>query len=257
MAEKELDGEKKEQQQEIAEEEEEKPEAPPEAILEQQQQRDPDEMVFAEQAIHSYATQVLAQFRETMEGGLATFEAWMLSQNAGKDFNDRAFMEDIGQVYLDMMMGMMGGKDSPIAQSFYAECENQVDVAARQQVDASLFVNDLSRATRDFTWYLRDNLQTVLSNQWDEIRDLAYEGSTDFIPLLHAYGMPQGTLSPSEINGPLLEEGARWQEAIPKQKEEVVEQPQQLAKVEEEEAKMEEDPNALAFEEEEKQKATI
>ena len=38
---------------------------------------------------------------------------------------------------------------------------------------------------RDCSWYLRDNLESVLSNQWDELRDLAYEGSTDFIPALH------------------------------------------------------------------------
>ena len=42
-------------------EEEEGP--PPEAILETEKQRDPDEAVFAEQAIHSYADQVLDQFR--------------------------------------------------------------------------------------------------------------------------------------------------------------------------------------------------
>ena len=43
---------------------------PPEAILETEQQRDPDEAVFAEQAIHHYADQVLDQFRQSVETAL-------------------------------------------------------------------------------------------------------------------------------------------------------------------------------------------
>ena len=86
----------------------------------------------------------------------------------------------------------------------YDELEGLVDWAAREEQETSFFVEALSHAARDFTWYLRDNLQSVLTNEWDQLRDLAYEGSTDFIPALHAFGLPKAEWSPSDMHGTMI-----------------------------------------------------
>ena len=65
--------------------EEKKPEGeegpPPEAILETEQQRDPDEAVFAEQAIHQLRAQVPRPVPAEVETALSAFTAWVASQN--------------------------------------------------------------------------------------------------------------------------------------------------------------------------------
>jgi len=211
----------------MAENEEKKAEGeegpPPEAILETEKQRDPDEAVFAEQAIHSYAAQVLDQFRQSVDTALSAFTAWVESQNAAEVFDNAGFNAQIGDVFLQQMMSACGGKDTPIGTSMYDDLEGKVDEAAREEKDTSFFVEALARAARDYTWFLRDNLQAVLSNEWDQLRDLAYEGSTDFIPALHAFGMPKAEWSPSDMNGTMVAIAEKVRDGAPKTKEEAVE----------------------------------
>src|SRR5258705_10883610 len=89
-----------------------------------------------------------------------------------------------------------GGKVTPFGPAMFEQLDSLIDEAVREEEQTSFFVEALSRGARDFTWYLRDNLQGVLTNEWDQLRDLAYEGSTDFIVALHAFGMPKQDWSP-------------------------------------------------------------
>jgi DNA-binding protein Fis len=196
---------------------------PPEAVLETEKQRDPDEAVFAEQAIHHYATQVLEQFRQSVETALSSFTAWVESQNATEVFDNAGFNAQIGDVFLQQMMSACGGQQTPIGASMYGELEGLVDWAAREEQETSFFVESLSRAARDYTWYLRDNLQGVLTNEWDQLRDLAYEGSTDFIPALHAFGMPKAEWSPAGMSSTMVAIAEKVRDGTPKTQEEAVE----------------------------------
>lgn len=196
---------------------------PPEAILETEKQRDPDEAVFAEQAIHHYANQVLDQFRDSLETALSAFTAWVESQSAAEALNNAGFNAQIGDVFLQQMMSACGGKDTPIGAAMFEQLDGLVDQAVRQESETSFFVAALSSSARDFTWYLRDNLQAVLTNEWDQLRDLAYEGSTDFIPALHAFGMPKSDWSPSEMSSTMVAIAEKVREGAPKTQEEAVE----------------------------------
>ena len=145
--------------------------------------------------------------------------------------------------------------DSPMATAIYPMLATAVDGATRGN-QAQSFCQDLASALSDASWYLRDNLQMVLSNQWDELRDLAYEGATDFIPALHAYGLPQIDFDSKALSQPLMDQAQAHLDLLPKMKEEKVEQ-DQLAQFEEEEKKLEEDAEMqnLALDEEEKTEA--
>ena len=202
--------------------EDEAPGPPPEAILETDKQRDPDEAVFAEQAIHHYAAEVLEQFGQNVETALSAFTAWVESQNDPQAFDNAGFNTQIGDVFLEQMMSACGGRDTPIGGAMFDELDGVVDEAVRQEEETSYFVTALSRGARDFSWYLRDNLQSVLSNQWDQLRDLAYEGSTDFIAALHAFGMPKGEWSPTDMQSTMVAVAEQLRDATPKTPEEAL-----------------------------------
>jgi hypothetical protein len=241
---------KKQDGQEIQEDDEPKPNK---EIFLEKDQRDPDEAVFAEQAIHHYANDVLDMFREQAEMAMSQVDAFLQMQSEKDAFNERFFLETLGDNFLDMAMGLFGGKDSPIATAIFPMLDGMVDMSARG-CDAQAFVNDMSRELRDASWYLRDNLQAVLSNQWDELRDLAYEGSTDFIPALHAYGLPQIDFDAKELSTPMIDQAQLTLDAIPKMKEETLDQ-SALAAVEDEEKKLEAEPEIqnMALDEEKKE----
>lgn len=229
----------------MAENEEKKAEGeegpPPEAILETEKQRDPDEAVFAEQAIHSYAAQVLDQFRGSLETALGAFTSWVESQNSSEVFDNMGFNAQIGDVFLQQMMSACGGRDTPIGTSMYDDLEGKVDWAARGEKETSFFVEALTNMARDYTWFLRDNLQAVLSNEWDQLRDLAYEGSTDFIPALHAFGMPKAEWSPSDMSTTMIAIAEKVRDGAPKTQEEAVEKDPEQEKQEEKQILAEEE----------------
>jgi hypothetical protein len=219
---------------------------PPEAILETEKQRDPDEAVLAEQAIHHYAAEALEQFRQSLETALSSFTAWVTSQNDPETFNNAGFNAQIGDAFLQQMMSACGGRDTPIGGAMYDELEGLVDQSVRQEEETSYFVEALSRGARDFTWYLRDNLQGVLSNEWDQLRDLAYEGSTDFIGALHAFGMPKQEWSPADMQSTMVAIAEKLREATPKTQEEAVEKdPKQEQEEQQQLLAQEEDKKAV------------
>jgi hypothetical protein len=211
----------------------ESPPPPPESILDSGKERDPDEAVFAEQAIHHYATDVLEQFRQSIETATGAFTAWVESQNSPQTFDNGGFNTQMGDVFLQQMVSACGGRDTPIGGAMYDQLEGLVDEAVRQEEQTSYFVEALTRGARDFTWYLRDNLQGVLTNEWDQLRDLAYEGSTDFIPALHAFGLPKADWSAADLQGTMVAVAEQLRQNTPKTQEEAVEKDPQQEKQEE------------------------
>ncbi|MDB4964451.1 MAG: hypothetical protein JWN44_140 [Myxococcales bacterium] len=220
---------------------------PPEAILETEKQRDPDEAAFAEQAIHAYAEEILQSFRENVETALDAFMAWVETNNTEQQFDNAGFTQQIGDVFLQQMLSACGGKDTPIGAAMLDQLGPLVELAVRQEQQSSFFVTELSRGARDFTWYLRDNLQSVLSNDWDQLRDLAYEGSQDFIPALHAFGMPAAEWSATDMQSAMTAIAEKLRDGAPKTQEEALDKdPKQE----------EEEQNQLLMEEEEKKAAS-
>jgi hypothetical protein len=223
----------------------------------EEKQRDPDEAVFAEQAIHHYANDLLDGFRDQDETAMGELENFLTAQTDHEALNDRNFMDDLGKSFVEQAMSLFGGAQSPMAQAIFPMIDGGIDQAARGGQIQS-FVHEMSTCLRDATWYLRDNLQSVLAGQWDELRDLAYEGSTDFIPALHAYGLPEVDFTGKQLSQPLQEQAQAYLDAVPKKKEENIEQ-DQLAQFEQEQEKMETEPEMqnMALEEEEKEATTI
>jgi hypothetical protein len=195
---------------------------PAETILATEQERDPDEAVFAEQAIHAYANQCLDQFRDSVQTALDAFMAWVESQQDAQTFDNTGFSAQMGDVFRQQMLQACGGRDTPIGAAMFEQLDSYIDQQARDEHEASFFVTALASGARDFTWYLRDNLQAVLGNQWDQLRDLAYEGSTDFIPALHAFGMPRMDWTAGELQQPMIALAEKTRESQPKTQEEAL-----------------------------------
>ncbi|HWE30251.1 MAG TPA: hypothetical protein VHB97_19730, partial [Polyangia bacterium] len=180
-----------------------------------------------------YAADVLEQFRQSIETALGAFTSWVESQNDPKVFDNAGFNTNIGDAFLQQMMSACDGRETPIGAAMFEQLDGVVDEAVREEDETSYFVDALARGARDFTWYLRDNLQSVLTNEWDQLRDLAYEGSTDFIAALHAFGMPKAEWSPSDMQSTMVVIAEQLREATPKTEEEAVEKDPEQDKQEE------------------------
>jgi hypothetical protein len=220
---------------------------PGETILEQQ--RDPEEAAFAEQAIQEYAQWVLDAFRQNVESAFDGYSAWVMSQDPAV-FNNAALFETVARESMKFMGELCGHAGTPVGQVLMQEVGAVVDAAVRQENEASLFVNELSRAARDASWYLRDNLQSVLSNHWDSLLDLAYEGSTDFVAVIHQLGLPVAEWSPPDMTQRLQQASDGYAKAVPQQQEEAV--ADEGAKSEEQEQAAEESKQEFQEEAEEK-----
>jgi len=187
---------------------------PNKEIFLEKEERDPDEAVFAEQAIHHYANDVLDMFSDQVESAMSELEGFLMSQTQKDDLNGGAFLETLGQSFLENAMSAFGGADSPIGRSMLSTISTAVDEGIRSN-DAQGFVQQMSSQLRDAAWYLRDNLDSILSNEWDELRDLAYEGSTDFIAALHAYGLPSIDFDKTQLSSPLIDCSTQYLDALP------------------------------------------
>jgi len=195
--------------------------APSEAQLEEQQkERDPDEAVIADQAIHAYVSQVLDQVRPLMEDATDSFANYLQSANDNKVFDNGAFIDQAGQTFTQQMTAVFGGGGNPIIESIMPYFTGAIDSAMQSGDSADRFATHLGTACRDASWFLRDNIESVLANQWDQLRDLAYEGSTEFIPLLHQFGLPTTSFNAADISNPLIATADSYQQTIPQEKEE-------------------------------------
>ena len=242
----------------MALDEEEKPgegegQPPSETIL-AGEQRDPDEAVFAEQAIHHYVNWVLDPFREQVISTIEGFAGWVASQADSQLFDNGAFLESTGRVYLDQMTQLLGGPKSPIAAYVMSDLSGVVDMGVRDEIQASVFINELARGARDACWTIRDNLQSILSNEWDQIRDLAYEGSHEFVPLLHKLGLPPAEPKTEQLTSSLQSGAESFRRSIPQKKEQAEEKSE--AKPEQDPAKDQQaEQDKMAFEQDEGKKA--
>jgi hypothetical protein len=64
----------------------------------------------------------------------------------------------------------------------------------------------------------------VLAGQWDQLRDLAYEGSTEFIPVIHHFGLPTADFKPAEMSSQLTSVAQAYAAAVPKKQEKAEEE---------------------------------
>lgn len=215
--EREEDEEQKPLQQDVEEGE------PSEPVAEEKQERDPDEAVFAEQAIHSYAEEVLSSVEPVLEGALTSFSSWVLSQPNTDLFRDPAFLDAATSTFLDQVSLVFGSRETPIGSHLMGFIASSAAQSQASATSADELASMLGTSCRDACWYLRDNLQGVLSNQWDQLRDLAYEGSTDFIPVLHELGLPMIDADPNAITSPMVAVAEEYRATIPEKQEEVAE----------------------------------
>jgi hypothetical protein len=214
-------------------------ESPSETMLATEQQRDPDEAVLAEEAIHSYANEALEQFRQQVEMAMGNVTAWV--EGHADQLDAGSVGPQLGEAFLSQMVSACGGMDSPIGAAIYEQLEGEIDQLVRDESEAGRLVDGLSMAARDFDWYLRDNLQSVLSHQWDQLRDLAYEGSTDFVAALHAFGLPQLDFSGGGLQSGLIAVGETVLSQQPKTQDEAVERDPEQEKQEQAQALLEAD----------------
>jgi hypothetical protein len=204
-----------------SEEEDKKPGegGPPNETIFGKQERDPDEAVFAEQAIHHYAHWVLEQVGPKLEDAIESVSNWFLSQNESAMLNNNGLLEAEGKVILDEMANLFGGAKTPIAQAVIPEIAHQSDEAVRDGQAHSYFY-EMRAALRDACWYIRDNLQGILSNHWDQLRDLAYEGNREFVPVIHKLGLPKIETDGKQLADRLVKEAEEFKKTVPKEKEE-------------------------------------
>jgi hypothetical protein len=207
---------------------------PPNEAIFGKQERDPDEAVFAEQAILAYAHWVLEQVGPQLEGAMETAANWFLSQPEAQLLDNMALLESEGKVVLSQMSDWFGGDRSPVAQLLIPELASRVDFASRDGQAQSFFA-EMKSALRDSCWYLRDNLQQVLNAKWDELRDLAYEGNREFIPVIHKLGLPKPDLDVQGFADKMIKEGEAFKKTVPQQKEEATKDQPEEKKAEGEE----------------------
>jgi hypothetical protein len=220
-----------------------------------EQQRNPDEAAFAEQAIHEYTVWILDQFRESAMDAIDALSGWVASQADPTAFDNQGLFAQLNKTFTGAALHAFGGADSPIAQAMLPILSDTVDQAERQETEASLFINEMTRAMRDATWYLRDNLQGILANHWDQLLDLAYEGSTDFIPVLHRLGLPSLDFNAASFTHKLKATAEQFSQSVPKKQEEVEQQAEgDKPKPEEEEAA---DKGQEQFQDEEQSKKAV
>jgi hypothetical protein len=192
---------------------------PPETIL-ATQERDPDEAVFAQEAIQRYAAELLDAFRDQIENAMDGVKGWASAQTEA--VNDSGLMGQLGKAFLAQMLAACGGAGTPLGQAAFEKIDGVVDMGVRQETDTGLFLDGLTNGARELTWDLRDNLASLLSNQWDQLLDLAYEGSTDFIPALHAFGLPSAGWSGKAMESAMIAQAGQALAAAPRTQEEAV-----------------------------------
>lgn len=197
--------------------------APPVAETILERSSDPDQAVIAEQAIRSYAAERLSDWYGEMESAVNALESWIQSQgdDAKQVFADRGFFDSIGDGYVAQLMELGGGKGSPISDAIANETDNTISWAQHAESDLGQFINYMRRGLRDACWFVRDALPSLLSNQWPHLLDLAYGGSTDFIPALHALGMPSINFKASHFADKLIHHASSYRKAIEPMKDQV------------------------------------
>ena len=198
---------------------------PAEAIL-AERQRDPDEAVFAEQAIRSFVATRLGEWYEQVESSIDSLEAWLSAHDEATraTFAQRGFFDALGDRYIGDLFALAGGRGHPIMDALAGETYSTVSWAGSAEADVSGFLNHMRRGVRDACWFVRDSLPSLVSQDWPELLDLAYEGSTDFIPRLHALGLPPFNFKPAAFADGLIAYSDAYQKALAPMKEQAADE---------------------------------
>src|SRR4051812_44793121 len=106
-------------------------ENPNKEVFLEKEERDPDEAVFAEQAILHYASDVLDVFQDQVSSAMSQVESFVTAQTQKEELDGGFFLESLGDTFLDQIMSVFGGADSPIAQSVFPMLDGAVDQAVR------------------------------------------------------------------------------------------------------------------------------
>ena len=188
--------------------------------------RQPDETVVAEDAIRGFTTQRMSDFYAQVEGAIDTLESWIMTQgeDAKAVFAQRGFYDSIGDRFISQLLDVAGGKGTPIMDALARETDNTVSWAMHAESDMGQFINYMRRGARDACWYVRDALPSIVASQWPQLLDLAYEGATDFIPAMHAMGLPGLSFKPAEFSDKLVAHADAYRKAIEPKKEKAVDQ---------------------------------
>lgn len=187
--------------------------------------KDAGEAANAEHSIRGYLTERLAEWNEQMQDAIDTLDTWIASQTqeAQAGFDQRGYFDALGDRFLGELYDVAGGRGTPIMDALAGEANNTVSFAQHSEFEAHYFLVQLQRSVRDACWYVRDAAPSVLSNQWPELLDLAYQGSTEFVPALHALGLPLRNFKPAELSGRLVEHAQAWRDARQPAKEQATE----------------------------------
>src|SRR5438874_7847282 len=121
---------------------------PDKEIFLEGQERDPDEAVFAEQAIHHYADDVLNLFRDHVDAAMSELSGFFSAQTDKEELDNGFFLQELGGAFLDLAMDVFGGADSPIGRALYSSLAASVGDAAFSE-NAHHFCKDLKTALHD------------------------------------------------------------------------------------------------------------
>lgn len=190
------------------------PPPPSETVLDVDD-KDPSAAAGAEHAIRGYLTERLAEWNEQMQDAIDSLDSWIASQTeeAQAGFDQRGYFDSLGDQFLGELYGVAGGRGTPIMDALAGEASNTVSFAQHAEFEAHYFLVQLQRSVRDACWYVRDAAPSVLSNQWPELLDLAYQGSTEFVPALHALGLPLRSFNPADLSARLIAHAQAWRDA--------------------------------------------
>src|SRR5207253_4588935 len=81
---------------------------PNKEIFLEKEQRDPDEAVFAEQAIRHYASDVIDMFRDQVESAMSELQSFLSAKTEKDDLNNGYFLETLGSAFLEKSMDLFG-----------------------------------------------------------------------------------------------------------------------------------------------------
>jgi hypothetical protein len=115
-----------------------------------------------------------------------------------------------------------------------AEVHNTVAFAEHSDFSAYLFINEMRRSVRDACWYMRDACQSVLSNQWADLLDLATSGSVEFVPVLFTMGLPSDAFKAADFADGLTSHSDAYRNSIAPKKEVAEEKANEKGAVDEE-----------------------
>ena len=165
-----------------------------------------DNTVEAEMNIRSFVGRRLEEFHNQVQGAIDKLEIWILSQSdeSRQSFDTYGFFGFLGDAFIRELHLLAGGKGAPLMDVIAREVYNTTSWAQHAEHDVGGFIYHMRRSIRDASWFVRDNVGAVLSNQWPQLLKLGAEGSYDFVGPLLQLGLPSVNFNPAEFGDRLV-----------------------------------------------------